>query len=109
MYGAAFGAKWEGIDAGQIKATWAKQLARYHRAEIVRASDMLPAGDFPPSLPKFLEICQAVRDMSRSLDSALKLTEKIDPNDPEIVAARELFFENARKMGATWAIKLGRA
>ena len=108
FYGAsAFLSKWEGIDPDELKRTWAKQLMKFHPQEIVRATGMLPEGDFPPALPVFCGICQTVRDINRAKmqANAPKLKHKIDPNDPEIVAARERVYETARKNNMQWVFK----
>jgi hypothetical protein len=106
IYGATFMAKWQGINPEKIKATWSRGLMAYTRAEIVQASDNLPPGEFPPSLTVFLEICRNIRALKGAAYQRTKaLKHKIDPNDPEIVAARERCYETAKQHNMAWVFK----
>ena len=102
MYGSsAIHAKWEGVSLDTVKATWANALADYTPHQIGYALDSLKANNFPPTLPEFLGYCNQGRQVIPS--PVLRIErKKYDPNDPEIVAARE------RCMATMRSMKLGR-
>lgn len=84
---------WKGIDLQEVKKCWADELSGYSVQAIAAAVNGLAAKQWPPTLPEFLEMCEGVRP-APAAQLPYKPTSKVDPNDPEIIAARERCMAN---------------
>jgi hypothetical protein len=90
LYGNKFADMWKGIDLHEVKKCWADELSSYSVQAIAAAVNGLTDKPWPPTLPEFLEMCDGVREAPTiAAHLPYKGNEKVDPNDPEIVAARE--------------------
>lgn len=56
MYGAKWAAMWDGVPLADVKDGWATALARFSGETLGRALEN--CGQFPPTLPEFVEICR---------------------------------------------------
>ena len=62
MYGSLWLDRWAGIPLDEVKATWARDLARVSPGQMARALDHLKAHNpMPPTLPEFLSLCRQFR------------------------------------------------
>jgi hypothetical protein len=95
-YGAAFASKWEGVNPDAIKRAWARGLQQFSWSDIEAAVRTLPASDFPPSLPRFVELCAQRRHPSHQF---VALPMRYDPSAPEIEAARARCLHTASELG----------
>lgn len=111
LYGNKFADMWRGIDQGEVKAAWLHELLVFTPHQIGYALDLLTSYSpekrsgqeihaFPPTLPELLGLCvQAQKVVPRGDVLALeKKPNTYNPNDPELVAARDRCMANMRKM-----------
>ncbi|WP_124596241.1 hypothetical protein [Burkholderia stagnalis] len=61
FYGSAFVRQWADVDAGEVKAVWAVELAKLQTAQLKAGADGLAAFPKPPTLPQFIEYCRQAR------------------------------------------------
>jgi hypothetical protein len=98
LYGNKFADMWKGIDLHEVKKCWADELSSYSVQAIAAAVNGLTDKPWPPTLPEFLEMCDGVRPAPIiAAHLTYKPNEKPDPNDPEIVAARERCMANVKR------------
>jgi hypothetical protein len=101
LYGNRFADMWEGIDLEEVKKCWADEISAFSIAQIAGAVERLKKANWPPTLPEFLAMCEG--DQLKPATTAhlpyKQKSDKYDPNDPEIVAARERCMETARRLG----------
>ena len=59
-YGKTFIEKWTGIPMEAVKAEWADKLGKFELESIKDALEHCQTNvEFPPTLPQFIQICQA--------------------------------------------------
>lgn len=98
LYGNKFADMWKGIDLHEVKKCWADELSSYSVQAIAAAVNGLTDKPWPPTLPEFLEMCDGVRPAPTiAAHLPYKPTGTVDPNDPEIVAARELGMASVKR------------
>lgn len=57
-YGTKFADMWTGLDLKAIKETWAAELGKLTRDELLRGVNSLSTQDWPPTLPQFMKLCR---------------------------------------------------
>lgn len=82
-YGAKWAAQYGSFPRERVKATWAEELAGFASipGAIADALTVQKADEWPPTLPKFLQVC---RDQARRIGTAPKgpvLEHKLSPEE----------------------------
>ena len=85
LYGNKFTDMWRGIDDQEVKRCWGDELSAYTVPQITNAVNGLTEKKFPPTLPEFLEMCEATKP--RVVSMAHLPAPKYEKVDPE--ASRE--------------------
>ena len=112
MYGNKFMDMWRGIDINEVKACWAQELGAYKPSQIGAAVAALKNKPFPPTLPEFMALCEESGQVTPEAQIPYQAPSKIDPTDPEIVAARERCMNNLDRVfnrpSPAWAYRAKR-
>lgn len=92
LYGNNFVKMWEGIDPAEVRKCWADELSKFALPQIVLAVGKLNEHTFPPTLPEFLQMCEAARQrLPAELEQRPRLPSVVAMSSPDNIAARELF------------------
>lgn len=73
LYGASFTRQWKDVPADTMKFTWARELAGFTDAEIVRGLEACRAREFPPTVPEFRNLCRPPMDMEAAFHEAARV------------------------------------
>ena len=61
MYGNRFSDMWAGIDVSDVKKCWSDELRIFSVDQVGAAVGLLSSKNFPPTLPEFLQLCEAAK------------------------------------------------
>lgn len=110
LYGERFGAMWRGTNVEHVQLTWAIELAKLTREQLLTGNDNLAAIPRPPTLPEFVALCRQARAEQLAASAPRLADEKradqitVDANLGRIREAQQRL--QRKEPTAEWAFRL---